>query len=89
MLTSKQRAALRAMGNPLETIFQIGKGGITDETAKQIANALEGTRTDQSARTGKQRLYRARGGGCARRGNRRGRGCRLRHTFPAVPRIRA
>ena len=41
MLTSKQRAALRAMGNPLETIFQIGKGGITDETAKQIANALE------------------------------------------------
>lgn len=41
MLTSKQRAALRAMGNPLETIFQIGKGGITDETVKQIANALE------------------------------------------------
>ena len=41
MLTSKQRAALRAMSNPLETIFQIGKGGITDETVKQIANALE------------------------------------------------
>lgn len=41
MLTGKQRAALRAMGNPLETIFQIGKGGITEETVKQIGNALE------------------------------------------------
>lgn len=41
MLTGKQRAALRAMGNPIETIFQIGKGGITEETVKQIANALE------------------------------------------------
>ena len=41
MLTSKQRAKLRAMGNPFGTIFQIGKGGIGDETVKQIANALE------------------------------------------------
>ena len=41
MLTSKQRAKLRAMGNPLDTIFQIGKGGIGEETIKQIANALE------------------------------------------------
>ncbi len=41
MLTSKQRAKLRAMGNPLDTIFQIGKGGIGAETVKQIANALE------------------------------------------------
>lgn len=41
MLTSKQRAKLRAMGNPLDTIFQIGKSGIGEETVKQIANALE------------------------------------------------
>ncbi len=41
MLTSKQRAKLRAMGNSLDTIFQIGKGGISDETVKQISNALE------------------------------------------------
>ena len=41
MLTSKQRAKLRAMGTGLDTIFQIGKGGIGEETVKQIANALE------------------------------------------------
>ena len=41
MLTSKQRAKLRAMGTSLDTIFQIGKGGISDETVKQISNALE------------------------------------------------
>lgn len=41
MLTSKQRAKLRAMGTSLDTIFQIGKGGISEETVKQISNALE------------------------------------------------
>lgn len=41
MITSKQRAKLRAMGHNLDTIFQIGKIGITEETCKQIANALE------------------------------------------------
>ena len=41
MLSSKQRNTLRAMASRFDTIFQIGKGGITDETAKQIANALE------------------------------------------------
>ncbi len=41
MLTSKQRAALRAMANGLETIFQVGKGGIGEETVRQISNALE------------------------------------------------
>ena len=41
MLTSKQRAKLRAMGTSLDTIFQIGKSGISEETVKQISNALE------------------------------------------------
>ena len=41
MITSKQRAYLRSLSADLDTIFQIGKGGIGDETCKQIANALE------------------------------------------------
>lgn len=41
MLTSKQRAFLRKEANGLEPIFQIGKGGITDELLHQLANALE------------------------------------------------
>ena len=41
MITSKQRAYLRSLAQNLDTIFQIGKGGITEETCKQLANALE------------------------------------------------
>ena len=41
MITSKQRALLRAMSQNLDTIFQIGKGGITEEICNQIFNALE------------------------------------------------
>lgn len=41
MLTSKQRASLRALSQSLETIFQIGKGGITEEICIQLDNALE------------------------------------------------
>ena len=41
MLTSKQRAYLRSLSQNLDTIFQIGKGGITEEICTQIANALE------------------------------------------------
>ena len=40
-MTGKQRAYLRAMANGLDTIFQIGKGGITEESIKQIGAALE------------------------------------------------
>lgn len=41
MLTSKQRATLRGIANGYETILQIGKTGITDQTIKQIDDALE------------------------------------------------
>ena len=41
MLTSKERATLRAMAQTLDTIFQIGKGGISEETCNQISAALE------------------------------------------------
>ena len=41
MLTSKQRARLRAMANSLDTIFQVGKGGIEDSLVKGVSDALE------------------------------------------------
>ena len=40
MLTSKQRAALRSAANGIDTIMQIGKGGISDALIKQIDDAL-------------------------------------------------
>ncbi len=41
MLTSKQRAYLRAEANGMSPIFQVGKGGISEEMCLQIGNALE------------------------------------------------
>lgn len=41
MLNSRQRAQLRALSNGIETIFQIGKGGINDHLINQISEALE------------------------------------------------
>ena len=41
MLNSKQRAFLRAEAQKLDTIFQVGKGGITEEMCNQISAALE------------------------------------------------
>ncbi len=40
-MTSKQRAYLRGLANPLVAIFQIGKNGLTDNLIKQIDDALE------------------------------------------------
>lgn len=41
MLTSKQRAYLRGLAQNLDTIFQVGKGGVTENMCEQIGNALE------------------------------------------------
>lgn len=41
MLTSKQRAYLRGLGNELEPIFQIGKGGLSEEIINQLDAAIE------------------------------------------------
>ncbi len=40
-MTSKDRAYLRSLANPIEPIFQIGKSGISDNLIKQLDDALE------------------------------------------------
>ena len=40
-MTSKQRAYLKSLANNMEPIFQVGKGGINDNTVKQVVDALE------------------------------------------------
>ena len=39
-MTSKERAALRAIANTYETILYVGKNGIGDEVIKQANDAL-------------------------------------------------
>ena len=41
MITSKQRAYLRSLANPLPTIMQIGKGGLAENLLKTVSDALE------------------------------------------------
>lgn len=41
MLTSKQRADLRAEANTLETTLMVGKGGITENVIAEAATQLE------------------------------------------------
>lgn len=41
MLTSKQRAYLRSLANPMDAIFQVGKNGVTPELRDTVHNALE------------------------------------------------
>lgn len=40
MLTSKQRAYLRSLANPIDTIVMVGKSGMSSELVKQADDAL-------------------------------------------------
>ncbi len=40
MITTKQRAQLRALANPIEVILQVGKSGIIDTLVTQVDDAL-------------------------------------------------
>ena len=40
-MTSKERAHFRSLANTMQPIFQIGKNGVSDNTIKQIDDALE------------------------------------------------
>lgn len=40
MISSKQRSFLRGLANPLEPIFQIGKGGLGENMAQAVNDAL-------------------------------------------------
>lgn len=68
MLNSKQRAKLRAMANPMDTIMQVGKGGITDNLIATVSDALEAREliklrvlenSDESPRTAAEALAEA------------------------------
>ena len=41
MLNGKRRAFLRKMANDLDPVFQVGKGGVSEEMCLQISNCLE------------------------------------------------
>lgn len=40
MITSKQRAKLKGLANPIDTIVHVGKGGITQTVVIQVKEAL-------------------------------------------------
>ena len=40
MLTSKQRAQLRALANPIDTVIMVGKGGFSDQLYKTADEAI-------------------------------------------------
>ncbi|WMJ76568.1 MULTISPECIES: ribosome assembly RNA-binding protein YhbY [unclassified Sedimentibacter] len=41
MLTGKQRSYLKSLANKIDSLMQIGKGGVTENVIKQIDDALE------------------------------------------------
>ncbi len=41
MLTGKQRSHLKSIANNIDSIFQLGKNGLTENFVKQIDDALE------------------------------------------------
>ncbi|MBC8569261.1 YhbY family RNA-binding protein [Zongyangia hominis] len=41
MITSKQRAKLKGIANSIDTILQVGKGGIEENLVTQVSDALK------------------------------------------------
>lgn len=41
MITSKQRAKLKGLANSIDTILQVGKGGIEENLVIQVSDALK------------------------------------------------
>lgn len=41
MMNSKERAEWRAKANGIEALFQVGKGGVSDELIRQVSDALK------------------------------------------------
>ena len=41
MLSSKQRAYLRSLATNYDTIYQLGKGGVSEELVEGLSSALE------------------------------------------------
>lgn len=41
MINSKQRAYLKSLANNIDTIFQVGKGGVPDTLIVQVNDALK------------------------------------------------
>ena len=41
MITSKQRAYLKSLANDYTSLFQVGKGGVTDNLIIQVEDALK------------------------------------------------
>ena len=40
MITSKQRSKLKGLANRMNTIFQVGKSGLSDQLVAQVSDAL-------------------------------------------------
>lgn len=41
LITGKQRSYLKGLGNNIDPIFQLGKGGLSENFIKQVDDALE------------------------------------------------
>jgi len=41
VLNSKQRAYLRSLATSMDTIFQVGKGGLSEELCRGLSDALD------------------------------------------------